>query len=391
MSMTIQCPHCGAALEITEALLSQVRSHILSDLKKQQKEQLELERKKLEEELQKRWEEKTSLEFQDLKKQLEERDEKVAQMREEELKLREEKRKLEEREKELTLEVARRIDEERKKVEESLLKQLQEQYRLKELEKDKVIQDLRKSLEDMQRKAQQGSQQTQGEVAELDLEDSLRFAFPTDHILPVEKGVKGADIRQVVKTHIGNTCGIILWEVKRTKLWDKSWPSKLKDDLRAEKANIPIIVSSMLPEEARSGFGFVDGVYVVSFSLAIPIAHVLRQRLIDIAREKFVNQYKETSSERLYQYVTSHEFRQQIEAMIEVYQDMQQQIMKERSAFEKLWKTREEQIKKLLSSTATIVGSVRGVIGQSFSPIKGLELLESDDEEQKEAQAKLLE
>jgi hypothetical protein len=263
-----------------------------------------------------------------------------------------------------------------------VMKQTQETYRLKELEKEKIINDLKKSLEEAQRKANQGSQQTQGEVAELDLEQTLRAAFPTDTITPVEKGVRGADVRQVVRTSMGNTCGVILWESKRTKSWDHKWISKLKEDLRSEKANIPIIASSLLPEEAATGFGYIDGVYVVSHTLALPVAQVLRQKLIDVAREKFISQNKENSAEQLYTYVTSHEFRQQIEAIVEVYNDMNQQILKEKAAYEKIWKTREAQVAKLFTSTAGIIGSISGRVGQSFPQIKGLELLTEPDEGQ---------
>lgn len=378
MRSTILCPSCNNPIEVTEALVSQISKDITSDLEEKHKSDLEKERKRIEQQITQQLMERNGLELNDLKKQLAEKEAKVDQMREDELKLRQEKRRLEEKEKDLALEVIRKVDEERKRIEETLVKQLQENFRMKELEKEKVIQDLKKSLEDAQRKAQQGSQQTQGEVAELDFEETLRSAFPTDTIMAVEKGIKGADIRQVVKTAIGNTCGVILWEVKRTKTWSYEWVTKLKDDVRAEKANIPIIVSTVIPDEIPSGFGFYENVYVANFALAIPVASLLRQKLIEIAREKFIAQNREGSAEKLYEYVTSHEFRQQMEAIIEVYQDMNFQIMKERASFEKIWKTRESQIQKLLSSSAGIVGAMRGLIGQSLPAMKGLELLEDE-------------
>ncbi len=378
MISTITCPSCGKAIEVTQALVHQVQEELLADIEKKHKQELEQTIKTAEDSIKKQLQEKTALEITDLKKQITESQQKVTEMRQEELRLREEKRKLEDAKKDMELEVARKVDQEKKKVEESVYRQVTEQHRLKELEKEKVISDLRKALDDAQRKAQQGSQQTQGEVAELDIEQLLRQTFPTDTISPVEKGVKGADIRQVVKTTIGNVCGTILWESKRTKSWSQDWVRKLKDDLRAEKANIPIIISTVLPEEASNGFGFIDGVYVVSPLLVTPIASVLRQKLIDVAREKFIIQNKEGSSEKLYEYVTSHEFRQHIEAIVEVYKDMQVQVLKERAAFEKIWKTREAQVQKLFTSTAGFVGTMSGVIGQSFPTVKGLELLEEE-------------
>jgi len=380
MISTITCPNCGTAIEMTQALVSQVKEEITQHLEKKHQEALVVEKQKITQAVEKQLLEKTTLEMSDLKKELAEKNQTVEKMRESELKLREEKRRLEDKEKEIDITIARKLDEAKKQTEEAIIKQLQDQYRLKDLEKEKVIGDLRRSLEDAQRKAQQGSQQTQGEVAELDLEQSIRLAFPTDTVKPVEKGVRGADIEHIVKTQLGNVCGVILWESKRTKAWSHDWTHKLKEDLRSQKANIPLLVSTVLPEEARAGFGFVDGVYVVSPALAIAVASILRQKLIDVAREKFIIQNKEGSSEKLYEYVTSHEFRQHVEAIVEVYQDMQQQILKERAAYEKIWKTREAHVHRLLSSTAGIIGSMRGLIGQSMPVVKGLEI--GDDEAQ---------
>lgn len=371
MTNTIICPHCGKTIEITQALRGEIEKELTGEITKQAEIKL---RKELNE--------KNALELTDLKKQLEEKDKKVNELRNQELSLREEKRKIEEEKKELKLEVARQLDEEKKKLEETILKQAAEEHHLKDLEKEKVINDLKKSLEEAQRKATQGSQQLQGEVQELDLEESLRVTFPSDTVEPVGKGVRGADIRHIVRTPLGNICGVILWESKRTKTWSDDWVVKLKNDLRSEKANVPIIVSSVLPDEARSGFGYKHGVLICSFPLAISIAEMIRQRLIDVAREKYIAQNREKGkADILYEYVTGHEFRQQIEALVEVYNDMHGQILKERAAFEKIWKTREAQVTKLFTSTAGIVGSMRGRIGQSLPQVKGLDLLEEPKEE----------
>ncbi len=369
MTNTITCPHCGKTIEITQALRGEIEREISGEITKIAEDKLRRELT-----------EKNSLELADLKKQLEEKDKKVTELRNQELSLREEKRKIEDEKKELKLEVARQLDEEKKKLEEAILKQAAEEHRMRDQEKEKIINDLKKSLEDAQRKANQGSQQLQGEVQELDLEETLRSTFPSDLIEPVGKGVRGADIRHVVRTPLGNVCGIMLWESKRTKAWSDDWVVKLKDDLRSEKANIPIIVSTVLPDEARSGFGYSHGVLVCSFPLALSVAEMIRQRLIDVAREKYIAQNREKGkADMLYEYVTGLEFRQQIEALVEVYNDMHTQILKERSSFEKIWKTREAQVTKMFTSTAGIVGSMRGRIGQSLPQVKGLELLEESN------------
>jgi hypothetical protein len=364
MDTTIKCPHCGKKIEISQVLRHQVESGV---------------RKELEDAIKKEIEKKSSEEITELKRRLIERDQKVEEFRKEEIKLREEKRKLEDAKREIELEVGRKIDAEKKRIEEQVLKQAVEEHRFKDLEKDKKISDLQRKLEEALVRAQLGSQQTQGEVLELDLEDTLKDSFHDDDIEPVGKGVKGADVRQIVKSPKGFVCGVILWETKRTKAWVDGWIDKLKVDLRSEKANIPVIVSSALPEEAKSGFGVKNGVWVVSFSLILPIASLLRKNLLDVGFQKAVSAHRGGKSDYLYEYVTSHEFRQQLEALVEVYKEMQEEIAKEKISFERIWKAREGQVQRLVASTANVVGSIQGRVGPSALPIKGLELPELDD------------
>lgn len=351
-SPTIICPKCQAEIPVEAAL-----SHAF--------------REKIELEARKNFTEEKRL----LQEELNEKEKKLAEARTAELRLRKQKLDLEEEKRNFELEKTRQLDAEREKIRLKVELEMLESQRLRDKEKDKVIDDLKKSLDDAQRKANQGSQQLQGEVQELDLEESLKGHFVFDSIEPVGKGVRGADIRQIVKTQLGNDCGTILWESKRTKAWSDEWLVKLKDDLRGEKANIPVIISAVMPEGARSGIGLVDGVWVVNYSLYLVLAELLRQKLIDVAREKYVSQNKSTKAEVLYNYIVGHEFIQQVEAIAEVYQDMQSQIAKERAAFEKIWKTREAQAGRIMTGTAAIVGSIRGSVGSTMPAIKGLDLL----------------
>lgn len=357
MINTFFCPYCHKPVEITEALKKQIEKEISASVR-----------------------EKTNLEIADLQKQLAEKDKKVNELRTYELKLREDKRKLEEREKELQLEVQRKIDEERKKIEETVLKQTIEEHHLKDLEKEKIIQDLRRSVEDLQRKAKQGSQQLQGEVLELDLEQILQDAFSQDEIEPVEKGVSGADIRQIVKSPSGKTtCGVILWESKRTKAWSDGWLSKLKKDQRREGADICALVSTTLPKEIKEGIGIKDGVWVCNPPLSIPLALLLRDSLIKVAYQKVASAHQGRKADLIYEYISGHQFRQQVEAIVEAYKEMQLQIIKERASFERSWKQREGQLQRIILSTANLYGSIQGLAGASALPqIKGLDFPEID-------------
>lgn len=372
---TIRCTHCGKEIEISEALSHELKASYEQDYQKK----LEQAQKDVEGKVRKELLEKGGLELADLKKQLDEKSKKVDEMREQEIKLRNEKRRLEDKEKEMNLELERRMDEERKKVEEKVLREESERQRLKEAEKDKVINDLKVALEDAQRKASQGSQQLQGEVQELDLEVNLREVFPDDEIIPIGKGVNGADIRQIVKTKRGNACGEILWESKRTKAWGGDWADKLKGDVRAQKATMGIIISSVLPKDLKTTFGFWEGIYVTTYECYLPLVEVLRQKLIEVAYQKFVSQNRGEKADILYEFVTSHEFRQQVEALAEVYQESLEQITKERAAFERSWKARESQARRILLATSSMYGSMQGIVGGSMPQIKAFDLFELED------------
>ncbi len=362
MANNIKCPNCGEEIEISQALSQTIKA----DLEKELSEKIKA---KFVEESQ----EKTKL----LEEELKEKNQKLKDAMEAELLIRKEKTKLEDEKRSFELDKQRQIDEERNKIRQQTLLEASDSHRLKDMEKEKMINDLKKALQDAQLKANQGSQQLQGEVQELDLEEYLIKAFPSDEINPVGKGVKGADVRQTVKTSLGTVCGVILWESKRTKAWVDDWATKLKDDLRASKANIPVIVTSVLPKTIKTGFGFYEGVWVTEPAYTQPLAEILRKNLIDVAREKHNSNDRGTKADMIYTYLTSDAFVQQIQSIIEVHQNMQNQVQKERAAFEKIWKEREAQAERILISTAGIYGSIQGVAGQSLPSVKGLDLLDA--------------
>lgn len=290
--------------------------------------------------------------------------------------LREEKRARENAE----VAAQKKLSEEEAKIREQAGKEADERQRLNLAARDKTISDLQKSLDEAQRKAAQGSQQLQGEIMELDFERALTDAWHDDDIVPIAKGVKGGDIRHVVRSSRGIVVGVMLWEIKRTKNWTDSWIAKLKQDLRNEKANIPIIITEVMPKQIEEDMGLVDGVWVCKPKLAIVLSTLLRRGLLDAGQQRALAENRGNKADALYNFVTSHEFSQQIEAMVETYQEMSVQIQKERIAYEKLWAQREKQTQKLFISTANVVGSMQGYVGQSSMPrIKGLELDDDDD------------
>jgi len=277
------------------------------------------------------------------------------------------------------LDMQKKLSLEEAKIREEATRLADERQRMNLAAKEKTITDLQKALDDAQRKAAQGSQQLQGEVMELDFETALSDAFRDDDIAPVAKGVKGGDITQTVRSPRGISCGVVLWEIKRTKNWTEGWIPKLKQDLRDSRGNIAVIITEVMPKHIEDDMGQYQGVWVCKPRLAIVLGTLLRKGLLDVGLQKALAENQGGKAEQLFNFVTSHEFIQQVESMVETYGEMSQQISKERVAYEKLWSQREKQAQKLLLSTASIVGSMQGHIGQSAMPrIKGLELDDDD-------------
>jgi class 3 adenylate cyclase len=248
-------------------------------------ERLAAERVNLSKELEVKLRSGFSTEIADLKRQANERSERLAQAQAIELELRTEKRNLEEREKARDLEMARKLDKERVRIQLEISTRLEEEHARQVAEKDKRLSDAMKANDELRRKLQQGSQQLQGEVLELALEDLISQTFPSDLIQPVPKGINGADIIQRVQNPNGDLAGSIIWESKRTKAWSDGWIQKIKDDQRQAKADIAIMVSDALPKDC-SHFKQIGGIWVTHPRCAIHLASALRLLLLEVASAK---------------------------------------------------------------------------------------------------------
>jgi hypothetical protein len=245
--------------------------------------------------------------------------------------------------------------------------------RLRVLEKDQTIESMTRTIEELKRKAEQRSQQSQGEVLELELEELLRGKFPTDLIEPVGKGELGADIVQQVNGSIAQPAGIILWESKRTKAWSDGWLAKLRDDQRRCGADAALIISQALPKHIEH-FDLVDGVWVAHPRCALPVAVALRQSLIEIVSLRLVQQGQQTKMEQVYQYLTGTKFRQRVEAVVEKFNDMREDLDKERKFMGRQWAKRETQIVSVIESTVGMVGDLEAIAGKAMPDIPSLDM-----------------
>jgi len=359
------------------------------DLEKKEKsldqtvaQQVQEREKQLAEKIHAETQKRVSQEMQSLHDAVSSRDQAMDEARKRELSLINEKRELEQKRKGMELEYQYKLEEDRRKQEEKHAGEVD----LKLKERDKQIEGLRTALADAKRKSEQGSMETQGEALELDLEANLVQSFPHDAVDPVPKGIRGADVIQVVHNHSMAKSGTIVWEAKNTKAWNSNWIEKLKDDQRELGANLAVIVSSVLPDGIRN-FDLIDGVWVCSITSYIPLAMALRQQLIQVTFARTTTEGKSEKMEMVYQYLSGDEFRQKVEAIVDTFVGMREQLDREKRAYARIWKERDKQIQRIIENTAGMYGDIRGLIGSSVPEIHALSLdgadglLESDNEQ----------
>ena len=377
---SIVCPHCKQRIPLSKALSGQVEERVRHEVASE----IQAREKQLAEDYDKRLaqEKKTSAAKakREMKTQLDAVEDELAEKRtllekaeKKELELIKTKRGLEEKQKRIELDVARRVDEESKRIEKTTVERVAEENRLKDLEKEKQLSDLRRQIEVLKHKASQGSQQVQGEVIEIELEEALRAVFPHDFVEPVPKGVRGADVLHRVNNPTGQLCGTIIWELKNTKSWNDGWLAKLKDDQRAQKADLAVLVSVVLPPNVRH-FALLDGVWVCDRSISSALASSLRHNLIQVSLARGAAEGKADKMELLYTYLSGIEFRQRVEAILEPLIAMRDDLDRERRAMETSWTKREKQLVSVTRNLAGMYGEVQGIIGATLPAIEALAL-----------------
>ena len=361
MANTIKCKNCGEEIEVTEAITHQIEEEVIASTKLKMAGQMKKE-------LKIQFEEKMT----NLQKEKEEEKERNINLSKQLNELLEETRQLRRKGQDMEIEMKKKLLEEEDKIRRDVKQKTEQEYELKNREKEKLISDLKKSLEEAQKKASQGSQQTQGETLELTMETKLKSEFPEDVISEVKKGVRGADISQSVVDKNGNTCGTILWESKNAK-WTDSWSSKLREDQRSAKADLAVLVSVNLPENIET-FKFINGVWVCSWKYFIPLAITLRFNLVNIFHAKQKNVGINEKMQDMYEYLTSNEFKHRVEGIVEAFGTLQDDIEREKRWFSSKWARQEKEIRKVIDHTHGMYGDLQGVTGRALPEIKSLEI-----------------
>ena len=381
MGTEIKCPNCGHQFELNESLKNEVEKELrgkMQDWQKKKEEEFENQKSLLLSDALKKAGEETAAKIKSLEDEAKIKARQLQDLQKKELDLLRDKNALEEKQKNLEVEIEKRFLEKRKEIEESAIKREQELFDLKTKEYKLQMEQQQKLIEELKRKSEQGSMQLQGESQEILLEEILKENFPFDLIEEVGKGVEGADCIQTVRNSSGVVCGKIIYESKRTKGWSNSWVDKLKADKRNTGADVAILVTQTFPKD-MDRFGEKEGIWICNFSEAGSVAHLLRNGIIKIHDIQKAQEGKGDKMQMLYDYLTGNEFKGQVEAIVEGFMAMKQGITKERVQMEKIWKEREKQLEKVLISTSGMYGSVKGIAGASIGDIP---LLDGTDVEE---------
>ncbi|MCK6370341.1 MAG: DUF2130 domain-containing protein [Gammaproteobacteria bacterium] len=415
---TIICPNCSTEIRLTESLaaplIAATRQQFEARLRQKDEDvakkesamkareaAIEAERQALDNEVAKRLKaertkiaedeakkarallqsdlEQNAQQVKELKEVLAERDKKLAEAQQAQAALLRKERELEDAKREMALNVEKQVQAGLAAARDKARKDADEELGLKVREKEQTIASMQKQIEELKRKAEQGSQQLQGEVQELVLEELLKAKFPLDDIVPVPKGEFGGDVTQAVRGAAGQACGLILWESKRTKNWSDAWLPKLRDDQRTVKADLAIMVSQVLPKGVEI-FDHVDNVWVIHPTLVLPVAMMLRQGLIEVALARQSSEGLHTKTELLYQYLTGPRFRQRLEAIAESFTTMKEDLDRERKVIMKQWAKRDAQIERVTQATIGMYGDLQGIAGKTLQEIEGLELKALEDD-----------
>lgn len=411
----IICPQCGFQFEISDALTNQIeqayrqkhKAEIAASKKDYQAklkeinqkakeleekgqaideqiaEQVKVKQKIIAEQERKKILAEQAEQTKALEEELEEKRKQLSEANKKELELRKQQQKLEEEKEAFELTVQRKLDEGRKKIAEQASKKAAEEQQLKMREKEDLIKAMQSQIEQLKRKAEIGSQEAQGEALEQELQELLERTFPIDKFKEIKKGAKGADILQTVHNSTGKDCGTILWESKNTKDFQKGWIEKLKKDQQDKNTDIAVIMSITLPNEINN-FGLYEGIWITDYKSSVGLATALRQVLIEVSRQKVITAGREGIKDFVYNYITGKEFMLHIQAVVNAYKQMLEDLEGEKRSMNRIWKKREKQIDTVLSNVTGIVGSIQGLVGgeKALPQVEPLTLEAIADEEE---------
>ena len=405
----IKCPNCGTSIDVQDILSHQLEDQIKQEyqqklteekkkfdsefeklnrekddfeVKKKQENELfqdrfdkriKEEKKAIEEKLKIKLAEEQTEQFQALQTELNEKSEKLKELNLTKIEIEKLKREKGELKEQAEADAQKRLNDQLQIEKEKIRKSEEEKNELKFKEFQKKIDDQKALVEEMKRKQEQGSMQMQGEVQELAIEEWLAGQFPLDTIEEIKKGQRGGDCIQIVNTRTNQNCGSIYYESKRTKDFQPSWIEKFKTDIRVKGSNIGVLVTEVMPA-GMERMGLKDGIWICNYTEFKSLCAVLRESIVQISSAVSSQENKGDKMHLLYDYITSNNFRMQVEAIVEGFESMKNGLDSEKRAMQRIWKEREKQLEKVIANTIDMHASIRGIAGNAIQAVKALEL-----------------
>src|ERR687895_473434 len=375
----VACPKCNHRFPLSEGISRQAIERHAGELERSLAEH----KQKLEAQLAAEAKAQFETQAKALSEALAAKEGALARFRAEELALRKQLGDFQEKNRNQEVEYQRKLDAERKKLEEQARSAAGEELGRREAQWKAQLESAQREAADLKRKLEQGSQQLQGEALELSLEAMLKAAFPLDEILPVPKGVNGADLVQRVRSPSGLVCGTILWEAKQTKAWQPAWLRKLKDEQREVGAEAAVIVTAAMPKDASGKcepFLRESDVWVARFDAARPLAEVLRASLLELAKQRQANLGRNEKAELIYNYFCSAQFAQRLKSVYEGFAAMRDELETEKAAYARIWKKREAQLTRMQDGLLGVVGDLQGIGEGAFPELESIAALPAAEE-----------
>lgn len=398
----INCPKCGTPVDVNKVLYDKVQAEIGQRYERameQEREKLAAEQKKLADQKRLLDEQvKTAVEQQlakakkeqedslrksirgeveesvtAMQKELEEKSAQLKDLNQTRAALAKAQREKDELADKINAEAEAKLNEVLKQEKAKIAKAEADKQELAIKERDELIKALSTQMEEMKRRAEQGSMQAQGEVQELAIEEWLRSAFPLDEVQEISKGVRGGDCIHRVRDRSGHECGSIYYESKRTKHFTAGWIAKLKQDMQAAKTHVGVIVTEAMPE-GMDRMGQREGVWVCTYDEFKSLCHVLREMMLQVGTAIAAQENKGDKMAMLYNYLTGSEFAMHIEAIVGSFRKLKSDIASERRAYERIWNEREKNLDLVISNTAQMYGSIKGIAGAAIATVQSLEL-----------------
>jgi hypothetical protein len=418
-STQIKCPNCGTSIDVQDILAHQLEDEIklkyqaasleekkklealeqklkqdkldFEEKRKQENElfqdrlekQLKEDRKAIEEKLKLKLQEESSDQFKALQEELNAKSEQVKELNRSKAEIEKLKREKNELKEAAEAEAQKKLNELLLLEKDKIRKAEEEKNELRFKEYQKQIDDQKALVQEMKRKQEQGSMQMQGEVQELAIEEWLESKFPLDTIDEIKKGARGGDCIQIVNTRTTQNCGKIYYESKRTKDFQAGWIEKFKADMREKGADIGVLVTEAMPSD-MDRMGLRDGVWVCTYEEFKGLSSVLRETIVKLQLATASQEGKGDKMHMLYDFLTSNTFRMQVEAIVEGFTQMKNDLESEKRSMQRIWKQRDKQIEKVISNTIDMYGSIKGIAGSAIQSVRALELGDGFDEDDDE-------